>query len=299
MQPSDSIAATILERLAAIEQTHAVRILYACESGSRAWGFASPDSDYDVRFIYARPRDWYLGIDLEHRRDVIEYPIDGVLDINGWDWRKALQLMHKCNPPLFEWLHSPIVYRTQPGFQEAMQALTPRYYMPLACAWHYLHMARGNYREYLQGDPVRLKKYLYVLRPLLAVGWLESGRGVAPTPFRELVETLVPSGALRDAIEHLLRLKQGGEELAWGPRIPILNDWIETELARLTPGPTLAPAVHPGPEPLNAVFREWLADGIFPSASTENRSDESEKSNRSLANSDPHIPGEPTLNGVV
>ena len=257
----DTAGAIILERLAAIERAEAVRILYACESGSRAWSFASPDSDYDVRFICVRPRDWYLSIDLEHRRDVIERPIEGVLDINGWDLRKALQLMRKSNPPLFEWLHSPLVYRAQAGFREAMAALTPAYYSPTGCAWHYLHMARGNDQDYLHGDRVRLKKYLYVLRPLLAVRWLESGRGVVPMPFHELVETLIPPGELRDAIERLLRLKQGGEELAWGPRIPVLSDWIKAELARLAAGPAaLAPAAKPDPEPLNAVFRAWLAE---------------------------------------
>ena len=257
--PPSDVTATILERLAAIEHTAAVRILYACESGSRAWGFASPDSDYDVRFIYVRPREWYLSIDLEHRRDVIERPIEDMLDINGWDLRKALQLMHKSNPPLFEWLHSPIVYRAQPGFREALLALTPAYYSPLGCAWHYLHMARGNDRAYLQGEQVRLKKYLYVLRPLLAVRWLESGRGVVPMPFRDLVETLIPPGELRDAIEHLLRLKQNGAELAWRPRIPALSDWIKAELTRLAEGPNaLVPAAKPGTEPLNALFREWL-----------------------------------------
>jgi len=257
--PPSDITTTILERLAVIEQTEAVRILYACESGSRAWGFASPDSDYDVRFIYVRPCDWYLSIDLEHRRDVIERPIEDVLDINGWDLRKALQLMQKSNPPLFEWLHSPIVYRAHPGFREALLALTPAYYSPLGCAWHYLHMARGNDRAYLQGEQARLKKYLYVLRPLLAVRWLESGRGVVPMPFRDLVETLIPPGELRDAIEHLLRLKQSGAELAWGPRIPALSDWIKAELARLVEGPAaLVPTAKPGVEPLNALFREWL-----------------------------------------
>lgn len=258
---SHSITATILERLAVIEHTHAVRILYACESGSRAWGFASPDSDYDVRFIYVRPRDEYLRIDLERCRDVIECPIEGVFDINGWDWRKALQLLFKGNPPLFEWLHSPTVYRAEPGFQAAMQPLILRYYAPLPCAWHYLHMARGNYREYLQSDQVRLKKYLYVLRPLLAIGWLESGRGVVPMPFRELVETLIPPGALREAIDHLLQIKQSSEEMAWGPRIPALNDWIEAELARLAQGPALQPTDHPGSEPLNVLFRAWLPEG--------------------------------------
>ncbi len=258
---SAEIGAIILERLAAIERSESVRVLYACESGSRAWGFASPDSDYDVRFIYVRPRDWYLSIDLERRRDVIERPIVDALDMNGWDLRKALQLMRKSNPPLFEWLHSPVVYRADPGFREAMLGLAPAYYSPAGCARHYLHMARGNHREYLHGDPVRLKKYLYVLRPLLAVRWLESGRGVVPMPFRELVETLVSPGELRDAIERLLRLKQSGEELAWGPRVPALSDWIAAELARLTAGPAaLAPTAKPDPEPLDALFRAWLAE---------------------------------------
>jgi len=100
----------IVARLREIESAESVRILYACESGSRAWGFASTDSDYDVRFIYLRPVDWYLSIDLERRRDVIEYPIQDLLDINGWDLRKALRLLRRGNPPLVEWLGSPIVY---------------------------------------------------------------------------------------------------------------------------------------------------------------------------------------------
>ena len=102
--------------------------------------------------------------------------------------------------------------------REAIAALTPAYYSPTGCAWYYLHMARGNDRGYLHGDRVRLKKYLYVLRPLLAVRWLESGRGIVPMPFRELVETLIPLGEPRDAIEHLLMRKQSGAELASGPR---------------------------------------------------------------------------------
>jgi predicted nucleotidyltransferase len=250
--------ATILERLAEIEQTESVRILYACESGSRAWGFASPDSDYDVRFLYAHPRDWYLSVHVEHRRDVIERPIVDLLDINGWDLRKALQLMLKSNPPLFEWLHSPIVYREQPGFRQAMLGLTPTYYSPRDCAWHYLHMARGNQREYLRGDPVKLKKYLYVLRPLLAIRWLESGRGVVPMPFRELVETLLPPGEVRDAIEQLLIAKQSGGELAWGPRVPALSNWITEELARLEAGPQVPSTSKSDPILLDHSFRDWL-----------------------------------------
>ena len=262
-----ALTRAILERLTAIETAESVRILYACESGSRAWGFASANSDYDVRFLYVHPRDWYLRIDPEHQRDVIERPVEGVFDINGWDLRKGLQLMRKSNPPLFEWLHSPLVYRAEPGFHQALLALAPVYYSLPGCAWHYLHMARGNHRQYLQGETIRLKKYLYVLRPLLAVRWLESGRGVVPMPFRDMLETLVPPGALRSAIEDLLRAKQSQAELASGPPIPILSDWISAELARLATGPIIPRTVPtPDVQPLNSFFLDWVANPCLWSA---------------------------------
>jgi len=125
-------------RLDAIEAENDVRILYACESGSRAWGFASPDSDYDVRFIYARPREWYLSIDTQKRRDVIECPIEGLWDVNGWDLRKALGLLAKSNPPLLEWLGSPIVYRQDGSFVAGLQALAEEYLSPRSSRLHYL-----------------------------------------------------------------------------------------------------------------------------------------------------------------
>lgn len=99
----------VLVELEAIEQRHDVRVLFACESGSRGWGFASPDSDYDVRFLYVHKPEWYLRV--EPQRDVIERPIDDVLDVSGWELRKALQLMRRSNPTLFEWLDSPVIYR--------------------------------------------------------------------------------------------------------------------------------------------------------------------------------------------
>ena len=73
----------IINRLQELEAENNVKILYACESGSRAWGFPSATSDYDVRFIYLRPVEWYLSI--EQKRDVIEYPVENDLDISGWD----------------------------------------------------------------------------------------------------------------------------------------------------------------------------------------------------------------------
>jgi len=223
----------IQARLQGIEIEEQVRIVYACESGSRAWGFPSADSDYDVRFIYLHPRDWYLSVDLERKRDVIERVIDGQLDINGWDLRKALQLSRKGNPPLMEWLGSPIVYLEEFTVAEQMRDLMSRYYSPVACLYHYLHMARGNYRDYLKGPMVWVKKYFYVLRPLLAIKWIEQGLGVVPTEFQVLVDEVVDSSELKDEIGKLVAVKRRGEELERGPRIERISEFIEDELVRL------------------------------------------------------------------
>lgn len=155
----------IQEQLRRIEEAENIKILFAVESGSRAWGFASPDSDYDVRFIYIRRLEDYLR--LNTIRDVIELPIDDALDINGWDLQKTLRLLHKSNPTLFEWFSSPIVYQ-ETEFSDKFRDLMMHYFSSKKTMYHYVSMAEGNYREYLKGDLIRAKKYFYVLRPVLA-----------------------------------------------------------------------------------------------------------------------------------
>jgi uncharacterized protein len=246
----------IKKRLFEIEQKENVAIFFACESGSRAWGFPSANSDYDVRFLYARPIEWYLSI-VDSPHDVIEYPVDDQLDINGWDIRKALKLFRKSNPPLFEWLGSPIVYKEQFDIADKMKTLAKEYYSPLACIHHYLHMAEGNYREYLKGTEVWIKKYFYVLRPLLAIQWIEQGNGVAPTAFKVLVDRLLPSSPLRTAIEVLIEKKRDGAELDRGPRIPVISDFIDSELQRLIKGITAPPNAAPV-EQMDNLFRSTL-----------------------------------------
>lgn len=221
---------TIRSRLDALQASENICIVYACESGSRAWGFPSADSDYDVRFIYVRPVEWYLSID--DKRDVIERPVEDGLDINGWDLRKALRLFRKSNPPLLEWLGSPIVYLERGAVAARLRELAKTHYSPSACQYHYLHMARGNFREYLQGETVRTKKYFYVLRPLLAVNWIERGFGPVPTDFNVLLDKLVTEPTLRSEIEKLLSAKRAGTELDHGPRIEPISRFIESELAR-------------------------------------------------------------------
>lgn len=223
----------IISRLNEIEKDENVTIFYACESGSRAWGFPSKDSDYDVRFLYLRSRNWYLSIDVEDKRDVVECPISDMLDISGWDLRKALKLFHKSNPPLLEWLNSSIIYQQKLKIVEKIKELVPEYYSPVACMHHYRHMAAGNYREYLKGEVVWVKKYFYVLRPLLAIRWIEQESGVVPMEFGALVERCVRSAELKAAIEELLERKRKGHELDREPRIPAISNFIESELVRL------------------------------------------------------------------
>ncbi|WP_342434872.1 nucleotidyltransferase domain-containing protein [Paenibacillus sp. FSL H7-0442] len=221
---------TILRELRALEQAEQVRIVYACESGSRAWGFPSQDSDYDVRFIYVRPIEWYLSI--FDKRDVIERPISDLLDINGWDLKKALQLFRKSNPPLLEWLQSPISYLEQYAVADQIRAISPLTFSPKSCMYHYLNMARGNYRDYLQGEQVKIKKYFYVLRPLLACSWIERHNSMPPMEFVELLEELIPAHTeLYQVIEHLLDHKKAGEELDVEPQLSVVNDFIQQQIA--------------------------------------------------------------------
>ena len=225
------ISQEISRRLADAEREHKVRILYCCESGSRAWGFASPDSDYDVRFIYVHEEDWYLSFDIERRRDVIEYPIVDEIDCNGWDLRKALYLFTRTNGALLEWLNSPIRYIEQGDFAAKLRNLAPRAINNVALCYHYSHMARRNAREYLYRDKVKLKKYFYVLRPLLAIRYIEEGRGIPPVEFERLVESVAPS-AIRQEIRSLLEVKRVTPELGLGDPIPVINAFIATETER-------------------------------------------------------------------
>jgi len=228
---SQDITARIREELIRIEQTEDVTVLYACESGSRAWGFESEDSDYDVRFIYLRRTEWYLTI--QNKRDVIEKPISDELDVSGWDLPKALHLLRKSNPPLLEWLNSPIVYKQSSSLMDRLKGLMQEYYSPIACMYHYLHMAENNFRKYLKEDEVWTKKYFYVLRPVLACNWIERGLGVVPMEFDKLVDGIVEDAGLRREIDDLLDRKRAGAELDKGPRNPVLSGFLENELARL------------------------------------------------------------------
>jgi predicted nucleotidyltransferase len=249
MSKEDKIIHTELQ---AIESEFGVTIFYACESGSRAWGFESTDSDYDVRFLYYHDLDWYLSVD--DRRDVIGKPITGTLDINGWDIRKALKLLRKSNPPLLEWLQSPIVYKEIGQILQILKKTLPKFYSPRNCNYHYLHMAQGNFRDYLSGNTVWMEKYFYVLRPILACRWIERFDEPVPMEFQKLVKRTVDDDKLTIEIANLIARKKSGEELDFAPRIPGISNFIESELDRLV-GNKPEKIEYKNYDELNEIFR--------------------------------------------
>ncbi|NBD24252.1 nucleotidyltransferase domain-containing protein [Paenibacillus glycinis] len=250
----------ITEQLNRLEREEEIRILYACESGSRAWGFPSQDSDYDVRFVYIRPADWYLSI--HDRRDVIERPISDKLDICGWDLRKTLNLYRKSNPPLLEWLQSPIRYAESGGTAQELRAISPLAFSPKSCMYHYLSMARGNFRMYLQGERVRIKKYFYVLRPVLACEWIQRHGVMPPMEFDVLAEALIPRDTeLWRVIQELLARKKAGDELDYEPQLKTINAFLEERLSALEAASAAQPAAGGKlDDRLDAMFREALRE---------------------------------------
>lgn len=247
----------IEQKLKELEQQQNIRILRAVESGSRAWGFPSPDSDYDVRFFYIRPREDYLK--LEKTRDTIELPTNDLLDINGWDLKKALQLLHGANPTLFEWMASPIVY-LDTDFSEALRPLTEAYFSPLKSFWHYHSTAERHRQAYLKGDTVKAKKYFYMLRPLLACKWVLEKQTPPPMLFRDLVDAELEP-ALRPVVEHLLDLKINAPEVKVIPRVEEIDRYLDENLAAFKERAASFPEGREADwEPLNTFFLKMLAE---------------------------------------
>ncbi len=221
----------VQRRLDIIERHEGCRILFAIESGSRAWGFPSPDSDYDVRFVYARPVSWYLS--LSPGRDVIETPIEDDMDVNGWDLRKALLLVLKSNAVISEWMESPIVYRQDAVALRQLRRFADRALHPRALTYHYSHLARQQVAAKLSKDRIALKRYFYALRPALALRFLRTNPGCRPPMHLAALmsETALPA-ATRRKIDELVAIKRQTREMGHGRRIPVLDRLIAEEIAR-------------------------------------------------------------------
>jgi uncharacterized protein len=230
-----AMRADIVQRLAAVEGVFGVEILFAIESGSRAWGFGSPDSDYDVRFIYRHPQPWYLQ--LTEPRDVIELGIDEqLIDLNGWDVRKALRLSLKSNPALYEWLVSPIVYLDRGTFRADARTLFEQHASVMRVAAHYWSIARTQWKSEIDGrDDPKLKKYFYCIRPLLSLQYVIAHRRLPPMNIAELLAASELPVHVRNEIGQLLLAKHDTPELGRGARIVVIDAWVLAELERNNP----------------------------------------------------------------
>jgi predicted nucleotidyltransferase len=227
-----AVVATIDTRLSAIVERECVDLLLAVESGSRAWGFPSPDSDYDCRFVYVRRRDDYLA--LFPPRDVIELPADPVLDVNGWDLAKALRLLIKGNAVVIEWLTSPFVYAGDAAFRDEALALAQRAVRPAAVARHYLHLGERQRRTYFaNARAIPIKKIFYALRPAVALRWLRlhPGEPVAPMHVPTLIAAADLPADVIPIVDDLLARKAVTSELGSGLLPPPIGSLIDAEFA--------------------------------------------------------------------
>ncbi|MFY0483033.1 DNA polymerase beta superfamily protein [Flavobacterium sp. PLA-1-15] len=243
----------ILEKLKEIEKQKGVEILFACESGSRAWGFASPDSDYDIRFIYKHDLDYYLS--LWDKPDVIEFMTEDDLDGSGWDLRKAVKLLAKSNAPLLEWLHSPVVYYQDDAFLKQMQSLAQDCFSLIACLHHYLGTTK-NFMDVCTAEEVKLKSYFYALRTALAGKWIIERNSFPPVAFAELVP--IAPLAVQEKILELQAIKANQDEKYLHPKEVMITEFLietvkfnEENAVGLKGGKKMA-------EELDRVFINWL-----------------------------------------
>jgi uncharacterized protein len=254
----------IVEALRRIEEKEGVKIIYACESGSRAWGFASEDSDYDVRFIYVRPQDWYLSVD--ERKDIIEVPVDDNLDINGWDLRKSLSLLRKSNSVILEWLASPIQYFNHALYVPFLTGLSQKAFLPRSSCRHYLGMAKSSLGACQTEEKVKTKSYLYAIRPVLCCRWIVRFGKQAPMPIDDLIAEFLPDqkDGLRQYMDHIIRIKKGRNEGDRIDRSPEFENYLQVQLEELE---TLLPENPPElpMEEFDRVFRTIVKSTSIPS----------------------------------
>lgn len=173
----------ILEKLSEIEKEKNIEILFAVESGSRAWGFESPDSDYDIRFVYKHNKEWYLNI--WEQKDTIEFMTEDDLDGSGWEFKKALKLLAKSNASFLGWLFSPIIYKADEAFLNGMKSLAENNFNPVAGFYHYHSMSKG-FEETLNTEKMTLKSYFYAIRTALCANWIYKNETIPPVLFTEL-----------------------------------------------------------------------------------------------------------------
>ena len=247
------------ESIHELEHKHGVKVLYACESGSRAWGFASPDSDYDLRFVYLAPLSWHLK--LQEQADTIEYFADNDLDLAGWELTKTLRLFHNCNLAFNEWLGSPVVYHDDGQLAARLRALIPRYFNSIKAFHHYLNTAQRKLGDKEPGEALGIKTLFYIIRPLACCHWIVQKRSMPPTQFTAVLQGIELDSTVRLAIDALLEEKASAREKQQSVAAPALQIWIaETLAARTQLSMDLPAAESRDWEDLNAITLQYLLE---------------------------------------
>lgn len=196
----------IRQYLSEIEQSQDIEILLACETGSRAWGFPSTDSDFDVRIIYKHKKDWYLL--LNGQKDSIDLMFENnEIDITGWDLRKSLKLLQKSNASLLERIQSPIIYRKNEDFLKEILIIAQHQYSRIASIHHYLSMAKRFRNEMQENKEYKLKKFFYTLRSATACKWILEKEEIPPIEFMKMIRNLEIDSSLTIRIKELITLK--------------------------------------------------------------------------------------------
>jgi uncharacterized protein len=221
----------ILAELRGIEKEYGVEILYAVQAGSRAWGFSSPESDYDIRFIYRHSLEWYLS--LEENKDVIEKQSSSSIELRGWDLKKALKLFKKSNPSMLEWLHTEEKFIADSYFCEKILPLQSKVFSPSACYYHYLSMSKSNYHKWHNKEVESVKLTLHLLRGILACRWIRSKKTFPPIRFENLLFHTINDSAVKEGINSILELKKSGAA-EWDGNLEHLVSFIEKEMTNLT-----------------------------------------------------------------
>lgn len=249
---------TITQRLHEITHSKEVRLLYGCETGSRGWGFASPDSDYDIRFIYVHKQKKYLSIsEFKDTIEVMENAEGEVLDFSGWDIRKVLQHIKRSNATMFEWLQSPIVYFDAYQLKQDLWTLAQPYFAPKAAINHYLGIMHNTQKMAIADEHIKIKKYFYILRPLLAAMWAAKYQTPPPIEFKNMLH-LVTDNAVLGKINGLLIDKETANEGFVIPVIPEIQAFVHEnhQHCRFEASKMDMPTVNEAP--LNKYFRQMI-----------------------------------------
>lgn len=214
----------IVTKLTEIEKERHIKLLYVIESGSRAWGFPSTNSDYDVRGIFLNPYDNYLSVD--EPKETFEWIENEWFDVGGWDLRKTLRLLRRSNSVLLEWLQSPITYKTYNNIQAELLELATHYYQPKAALYHYRGVAKTTGNNFAN-EPIRLKKWFYVVRSLIAAYWAVTESTIPPMQLEKLLVKL-PSDTQQEIKELVIFKQDKDESFLWTPtkNLQQLIEWL-------------------------------------------------------------------------